>query len=249
MSGGTTDANDDYFGAAAFEGVPSALAAARDGVDALLRDRGLRRTTPALTAEALLRGAVASAQLAGSASSLDDVRAGDGDVLALASARLYAGLLALVPVVARSPLEALARMHTLAAAGMLADDELGRPRPDPEAAATLRRLGERLLAPSSAPAIAVAGMAHAELITSAPFAAANDLVARALERLLLVSRGVDPASVTVPEAGHAGLAAAYAGALGAYASGGAPGRRGWLLHTAAAVTAGVASSPLRETPG
>ena len=34
---------------ASLEGVPSAYAAARDGIDALLRDRGLRRTSPETT--------------------------------------------------------------------------------------------------------------------------------------------------------------------------------------------------------
>src|SRR3954451_1377282 len=61
------------------EGVPSAFAAARDGIDALLRDRGLRPTRPEQTAEVLLRGAHASAVLEGSTSSLGDVRDGTGD--------------------------------------------------------------------------------------------------------------------------------------------------------------------------
>lgn len=227
------------------EGVPSALAAARDGVDALLRDRGLRRTTPALTTESLLRGAVASAQLAGSTSTLDEVRAGAADDIAVAATRVYAGLLSLVPVVARSPLQALARLHTLAAAGTVPDDELGRPRPDAQAAGVLRRLSERLLAPTMAPAIAVAGLAHAEVLTTAPFGSANELVARALERLLLVSRGIDPTSLTVPEAGHLVLATGYRDALERYRVGDAAGLRGWLEHVAAAVTEGVSASPLR----
>ena len=49
------------------EGVPSAYAAARDGIDVMLRDRGLRRTSPETTGESLLRGAHASAVLEGSA--------------------------------------------------------------------------------------------------------------------------------------------------------------------------------------
>ncbi len=241
-----TEHADDFYGAvSALEGVPSALAAARDGVDVLLRDRGLRRTTPALTTESLLRGAAASAQLAGSRSTLEDVRAGDGDVVARSAVRLYAELLSLVPVVGRSPLEALARMHTLAAAGTVPREELGRPRPGPEAAAMLRQLGQRLTSPTTAPAIAVAGLAHAELATAAPFATSNDLLARALERLLLVSRGVDPASVTVPEAGHQLLGEGYRRALAGYASASAPGRRAWLLHVASAATGGAAASPLR----
>src|SRR3990170_3709370 len=64
------------------EGVPSAYAAARDGIDVMLRDRGLRRTSPEMTAESLLRGAQASAVLEGSTSSLAEVRAGEGDAIA-----------------------------------------------------------------------------------------------------------------------------------------------------------------------
>ncbi|MBA3991090.1 MAG: oxidoreductase, partial [Propionibacteriales bacterium] len=48
---------DAFADVAGLEGVPSAMAAARDGIDALLRDRGLRRTGPDLTSESLLRGA------------------------------------------------------------------------------------------------------------------------------------------------------------------------------------------------
>ena len=54
------------------EGVPSAYAATRDGIDVMLRDRGLRRTTPEQTTESLLRGAHASAVLDGSASTAED---------------------------------------------------------------------------------------------------------------------------------------------------------------------------------
>ena len=75
------------------EGVPSAFAATRDGIDVMLRDRGLRRTTPEQTAESLLRGAHASAVLEGSVSSLDDVRSGSGDELARAAVRVSTELL------------------------------------------------------------------------------------------------------------------------------------------------------------
>src|SRR4051812_8748233 len=192
----TVDAVETWCG---LEGVPSALAAARDAVDIRLRDRGHRRTTPDLTTESLLRGAAASASLEGSTTDLDSLRSGSGDQVAMAAARVNAELLALVPVVSRSPLQALARLHALAAAGSVPDDELGRPRPAQGVAARLQALSEVLIAETSAPAIAVAGVAHAEVATVAPFGSANGLVARALERLVLVARGVDPTSVVVPE--------------------------------------------------
>src|SRR5918997_6940299 len=98
------------------EGVPSAFAAARDGIDALLRDRGLRRTAPETTAESLLRGAHASAVLEGSASSLIEVREGTADEVAGDAVRVSTELLSLAPALTRTPLQALARIHALAAA-------------------------------------------------------------------------------------------------------------------------------------
>ncbi len=88
------------------EGVPSAFAAARDGIDALLRDRGLRRTSAEDTAEALLIGAHASAVLEGSASTLEEVRAGAGDEVAADAVRVSAHLLSLVPTLRSAPLQA-----------------------------------------------------------------------------------------------------------------------------------------------
>ena len=99
------------------EGVGSAYAATRDGIDTMLRDRGLRSTSPDLTGESLLRGAHASAALDGSVSTLDEVRSGVGDPVAQAALRVSVELLALVPVFGRSPAQALARLHTLAGAG------------------------------------------------------------------------------------------------------------------------------------
>lgn len=226
------------------EGVPSALAAARDAVDVRLRDRGLRPTTSELITESLLRGAAASAALDGSRSDLEELRRGSGDQIAIAAARVNAELLALVPVVARSPLQAIARLHTLAAAGSVPDDELGRPRAVEGIPDRLQGLASTLLTETSAPAIGVAAVAHAELATMAPFESGNGLVARALERLVLVARGVDPTSMVVPEAGHRALEAGYRTGLTAYAEDVSSGPRIWLLHAAAAVTRGVEGSPL-----
>ncbi len=227
----------------ALEGVPSALASARDGIDAMLRDRGLRRTTPETTAESLLRGAHASAVLEGSASTLEDLRAGTGDEVAAASVRLSAQLLSQVPVLTRSPLQALARLHTVVAAGAVPDAQLGRPR-DAETAGRLRELAPLVTADS--PALLVAAVVHAELLAAAPFASHNGLVARAAERLVLVARGLDEKSLVVPEAGHLALRAAYEQRWRGWRDGGGSGQHAWLLHAADAYAAGAEASPLRD---
>ncbi len=237
---------DPFAELGALEGVPSAFAAARDGIDAVLRDRGLRRTGSALTAESLLRGAIASAVLDGSTSEAEQMRAGAGDLVAAASLRLSTELLGLVPTLRTSPLQALARLHAVAGSGAPDPGELGRPR-DAEAAQRLQVLARRLLAPTSAPALVVAAIVHAELVTAAPFATHNGLVARAAERLVLVARGVDEKSLLVPEAGHLELRAAYESNLRAYAGAeGTSGVHAWLLYAAEAAAKSAELSPVRD---
>jgi hypothetical protein len=237
--------SDPLASLASLEGVPSAFAATRDGIDTLLRDRGLRRTTPELTAESLLRGAIASAQLEGSESSADEVRSGAGDETAHAAVRVSTELLGLVPVFRTAPLQAFARLHALAGRGSVADDDLGRPR-DAESAARLQALAGRLLAPTAAPALVVAAIVHAELATAAAFASHNGIVARAAERLVLVARGVDEKSLIVPEQGHLVLRPPYESNLRAYASAsGVSGVHAWLLYAAEAYTKAAEASPVR----
>jgi hypothetical protein len=219
------------------------MAATRDGIDALLRDRGLRRTTPELTAESLLRGAHASAVLAGSGATLETVRADGGDPTARAAVRLSGELLALVPTLSSSPLQAIARMHTLAAKGVTADEDLGRPR-DAESASRLRDLARTLTEPTAAPALVVAAIVHAELAVGAPFVSHNGLVARAAERLVLVARGVDAKSLMVPEAGHLAVRPEYESNLRGYRDGGSAGVHAWLLYAVEAYAKGAEASPL-----
>jgi hypothetical protein len=228
--------NDALAGWESVEGLPAAFASARDAVDAVLRDRGLRRSAPDTAATALARGAEASAHLEPPGPPAGDI--------AQAALRLNAELLALVPVVGRSPAQALARMHALT--GMGAPDTLGRPRPDDGVADALQLFGRDLLDATEAPGLVVAALAHAEIAVSAPFASGNGLVARALERLLLVARGVDPACSLVPEAGYLTQRTDYASALAAYATGRLEGAAQWLWLASSAATAGAAASPLAD---
>jgi hypothetical protein len=226
------------------EGVRSAYAGTRDGIDVMLRDRGLRRTSPEMTAESLLRGAHASAVLEGSTSTLEHVRAGEADPIAADAVRLSASMLALAPLLKTAPLQAIARLHTVVASSSLPPEELGRPR-DAASADRLRGVSELLLSGTEAPALLVAAIAHADVATAAPFASHNGIVARALERLVLVSRGVDAKSLVVPEAGHLAQRAAYESNLRAYADGGPRGVHAWALYCAEAFAAGAEASPLR----
>jgi len=103
-----------------------------------------------------------------------------------------------------------------------------------------------LLTGSSVPALVVAAVVHADLATAAPFPSHNGILARAVERLVLVARGVDEKALTVPEAGHLALRAQYESNLRAYRDGGRNGVHAWLLYAAEAYAAGAEASPLRR---
>jgi hypothetical protein len=148
-------------------------------------------------------------------------------------------LLSLVPVLGHAPAQAFARLHSLTGGSTP-----GRPA-GPEGADRLQSLARTLLA-TSAPALLVAAVVHADLQTSAPFAEHNGIVARAAERLVLVARGVDPASLVVPEAGHLALRPAYESNLRGYRDGGRSGLHAWLLYAAEAQARGAELSPLRR---
>ncbi|UUZ60859.1 oxidoreductase [Nocardioides sp. B-3] len=219
------------------EGVPSAYAAARDGIDVMLRDRGLRRTSPEMTAESLLRGAHASAVLEGSASTLAEIRAGDGDAIAQDALRLSTSMLALAPLIRTAPLQAIAELHAVVASGSVPDDSLGRPR-DAASADRLRGVSELLLSDTSAPALLVAAVVHADVATAAPFASHNGIVARALERLVLVARGVDSEVAGRARGRALALRAQYESNLRGYAEGGPRGVHAWVIYAAEAFVVG-----------
>ena len=219
---------------AGLEGVPSAVASALDAVDAVLRDRGLRAVTPEAAAAALLRGARANAALTG-----------EGDRWLAGAVRLSAELTVLAPVLRVAPGQALARAHTLVARGVVPDEELGRLGAGPAARDRLAGLTGLLTGSSTASAVVLAAVVHAELATAQPFGSADELVARAAEHLVLIAAGVDPRGLVPVEAGHAESPAAYRAALAAYADGSVRGVRGWLLHCAAALGRGAELSGLR----
>lgn len=227
------------------EGVPSAHAATRDGIDVMLRDRGLRRTSPESTAESLFRGAHASAVLEGATCTLEEARAGEQDQVTADAMRVSTMLLGQVPVLQRAPLQVLARLHATAATGTLPEEELGRPR-DAESAQRLSGLAHLLQLRTDTPAQVLAAVLHADVATAEPFASHNGIVARALERLVLVARGVDEKSLVVPEAGHLALRAQYESNLRGYRDGGRAGVHSWLLYAAEAYAAGAEASPLRD---
>ena len=239
--------SDPFIAASLLEGVPSSFQSTRDSIDAVLRDRGLRKSTPEHTSRSLLLGAWASATLEGSSFDVDDLGSGGGDATAQAAVRLSTQLLGLLPMWRSSPVQALARIHALAASGSVSDEELGRPV-NPAGVERLQNLGEMLKQKTEAPALVVAALTHAEIIAAGAFISHNAVVARAAERLMFVDRGIDPASVTVPEVGHLMDSPGYFASLKAYETQ-ATGVHQWLLWSADSYVRAAESSPLHKGLG
>ena len=216
--------------------VEAGVSRAREAVDALLGNRVLRRRSPDVSAESALRGAWASAWLAGCEVPLAQVRSGAAadDPFVQGALRAQSAVGSLAEVWTRAPRQALARLHALAAADLVAADELGRPAPG-----TAQRLDTLavVLAATSAPAPVVAGIVHGELLGLDAFAPVSGIVALAAVRLTLIERGLDPKSLVVVEVGHREAGADYAKALEAYRSGTPDGIARWLVHCADAIAA------------
>ena len=241
-------------------GVAEAVDSARAAVDTLLWNRDVGRAQAEVAGESALRGAWANAWFDGAEAGLPELRSGAalddspiGRVLSGVVA-MHAELPDLVGIVGTAPAQALARMHTIVASGIATDSDLGRPRPGPdaddplrlgplvpadEAASRLASLGRVLIA-SHAPGVLVAAVAHAEIASVRPFGWGSGLVARALPRLLLAQRGVDPSMLGAPEVGlKAAGRPAYVRAVRGYAQGTPEGVAGMLRLVAAAVEFGA----------
>ena len=219
-------------------GVSDAVARARAAVDALLTNRVLRRRSPDVSAESAVRGAWASAWLAGREVPLASVRSGAAatDPVVQGALRVQSALGGLADTWPRAPRQALARLHALAAADLLGADALGRPAAD--SADRLDTLAA-VLAATAAPAVVVAGIVHGELLGLDAFPPVSGPVALGAVRLTLIDRGLDPKSLVVVEVGHRELHAEYQEALAGYRGGTPEGIARWLVHCADAVVGGA----------
>lgn len=102
-------------------GVAAGVDRARAAVDTMLGHRVLRRRSPDVSAESALRGAWASASLAGRQVSLPDVRSGAAadDPVVQGALRAQSAIGALTDTWSWAPRQALARLHALAAADLV----------------------------------------------------------------------------------------------------------------------------------
>jgi hypothetical protein len=226
--------------------VAPAVERARERVDAALRHRALRRRGGQVAAEVGLRSAIASTALEGYVHEREAVRAGVVTDPVLQGALRVAGALpALAERWSQAPRQVLARLHTLAAAGTVPPEALGRPvgaaggAPAPEVAVRLDALAGLVAGGTRVPAVVLAAVVHGELLALRPFAGPAGVVARAAGRLTLLSSGFDPRGLIAVDLGHLEREPEYVGAANAFATGTPDGVRSWLRHYATAIEVGA----------
>ncbi|WP_280376923.1 oxidoreductase [Nocardia wallacei] len=222
-------------------GVRDAADRARAALAEVHMHKANRRGWPTTAAEAAVRAARSSAAIDGGSTELpvdgqaDPILAG---ALRVGQALDGDALRNLVGVWQRAPLQALARLHLLAAADLVEEERLGRPRADAGIAERLDLLAQTVLT-SSAPAPVVAAVAHGELLTLRPFGTADGIVARAASRLVCVSSGLDPHSLGVPEVFLLRRRQAYLDAAAGFGGGTADGVGGWVILCCGALEDGA----------
>ncbi|MFE6863888.1 oxidoreductase [Nocardia sp. NPDC057668] len=224
-------------------GVLEAADKARDALAFVHRHQANRRGWPTTAAEAAVRAARSSAAIEGGTIELpadgnveDPILAG---ALRVGQALDGEPLQSLVRVWERAPLQALARLHLLAAADMVQDKQtLGRPRDVRGVAERLDQLVQTIQV-TKAPAPVIAAVVHGELLSLRPFGDGDGIVARAASRLVAVSTGLDPHSLGVPEVFWLRRRQAYLDAAAGFGMGTADGVGGWVLFVCGALEDGA----------
>lgn len=236
------------------------MSGARAATDLAYRHPAARRHGGRIAAEVGLRTAVASAALAGSRYELPEVREGTiTDPVLQGALRCAEALPGLVDRWRQAPRQVLARLHLLAARGVVEDAALGRPvgvagglRESPEAAVTARldQLVDGVLR-DGAPGLLRAAVVHGELLALRAFPGPYGVVARAAARLELMASGFDPRGLVAVDEGHLAREPEYTGSAGAFATGTPDGVRAWLRHcaTATELGAGIAAEVADATTG
>ncbi|NIJ10047.1 hypothetical protein FHU38_000391 [Saccharomonospora amisosensis] len=222
-------------------GVADAAKNAQDSVFAVHRHPANLRGGSAAAAEASVRAARASAAIEGAEPELPDEGSVTDPVLA-GALRVAEELESLLPTWRRAPSQALARLHVLAAADLVADqDSLGRPRATDtdEAGRRLQLLAQLVTGATSVPGAVLSAVVHGELLALRPFGTADGVVARAASRLTMIASGFDPKALTVPEVAYLRRSRIYRATAEGFANGEDEGVRAWLLFCCEAFEAGA----------
>lgn len=265
-------ATDPLVALTALSGISEAVESSRERIDGLLWDRSLRTKGPQLRADVARRNSRDSAAIDGidvglaawvSGGAFDDSPIGKA---AAGTWRLEQALPGQVDIWQKAPLQVLARMHSLVAAEIVDDADLGRPRDSddvddplrikaiPDVASMKIRLAGLMdvaTRPTDAPAIVQAAVIHGELLAIRPFGWGSGLVARAASRVAVASRGLDPDLLVMMDSAIFSIGRpAYVDAVRAYLTGTPEGVSRWIRFCAdaSAVGARLSIDRLDELP-
>lgn len=216
-------------------GVAEAVEAARDAVAEVHRHPANRRGWPTTAAEASVRAARASAALDGGAVEIPSSGSVTDPVLA-GALRVAEAIGPLLGTWQKAPLQALARLHVLAAADLVDSSELGRPSTGGE---RLELLASLVAGGTKVPAPVLVAVVHGELLALAPFGPVSGVIARAAARLTMIGTGLDTKGLAVPEVAYLRRADEYRSALAGFAAGTPDGVGGWLRFSCSALEAGA----------
>lgn len=219
-------------------GVREAVGAARTAVDEVYRHPANRRGWPATAAEATVRAARASAALDGGAATLSADGVVSDPVLA-GALRAAEALGRLLGTWRRAPLQALARLHVLAAADLVTREALGRPLSPAQVSARLDTLGRLVTGGTRVPGPVQVAVVHGELLTLTPFGTADGVVARAAARLTAIATGLDPKGLAIPEVMHLRREPEYRAAAAAFGTGHRDALGAWIVHCCDALVGGA----------
>ncbi len=216
-------------------GVAEAVAAARDAVAEVHRHPANRRGWPTTAAEASVRAARASAVLDGGAAEIPPSGSVTDPLLA-GSLRVAEAIGPLLSTWQKAPLQALARLHVLAAADLVDSAELGRPS---ASGSRLELLASLVAGGTKAPAPVLVAVVHGELLALAPFGPVTGIIARAAARLTMIGTGLDTKALAVPEVACLRRAAGYRSAAEGFATGTPEGVGAWLKFNCSTLEAGA----------
>lgn len=230
--------------------------AARKNIDDVQWNRELRKQDDSFTTYIRRMSGYATAALDGAVMADDPMREPDssamGDVANQGLAVTAAADLEAATFM-HSPMQVWARLHSI----IDQSQDRGRPRTtdaaqDPlhlGAAIPAELMHERLMqlaqiiTSTTAPAVLVSAITHAEVATLRPFEHGSYLVARSCVRMILSGKHVDEKVLSSPEFGMYSLGrSAYVSALRAYATGTVEGITELVQWHASALEAGIAGT-------
>lgn len=221
----------------ALPGVTDAVEQARMALAALHRHPANRRGWPTTSAAASVRAARASAAVDGGDPAVTAEQQTIADPVLAGALRVTAALGTASAVWQRSPLQVLARLHTLAAADLVEDrTQLGRPV---RAADRLAALAGLITATPGVPAPILLALVHGELLTTRPFGTADGVVARSAARLVALTTGLDAHGLGVPEVAQLRAGARYGSLADGYAAGTSAEVAAWIVANCEWLSAGA----------